>query len=52
MNGFSTGELLLYLGGAMMGLAAVAGVICLIGFRAARKRLRRILEQEYGICLK
>lgn len=52
MNGLLISELLLYIGGAAMCLAAVAGIVCLIGFRASGKRIKRILEQEYGVCPK
>lgn len=52
MNGLSISELLLYIGAAAMCLAVVAGVVCLIGFRVAGKRIRRILEEEYGVCPK
>lgn len=35
-----------------MCLAAAASVICMILYRLTGKRIRKILEQEYGKCLR
>lgn len=52
MDSLSSSELLLYIGEAVMGLATVSAAACIIIFRITGKKIKRILEQEYGKCLK
>lgn len=52
MNGLSSSEILFYGGIALMGLAAVGAVASAVIFKATGKKLKDILEQEYGKCLR
>lgn len=42
------GKLLLYVGIALMAIAAVTALVCLAVFRGRAKELKRRLEAEYG----
>lgn len=48
MNALLGSELLLYTGIATMCLTAVIAVICVVIFKISKRKLNRILEQEYG----
>lgn len=48
MFGLSGSEYLLYGGLTVMAISVIAAVVCVIVFRAAGKKIRRMLEQEYG----
>ncbi|MCI9143769.1 MAG: hypothetical protein HFH87_14345 [Lachnospiraceae bacterium] len=50
MNGLTPSEIMFYGGIAVMCLTAVAAVCCVILFKITGKKIRKILEQEYGKC--
>lgn len=50
MNGLPSSELLFYGGIAVMCLSAAAAAGCVIIFKITGKKIRKILEQEYGKC--
>lgn len=52
MEELSGSELLFYTGIVTMSLAAVAAVVCVIVFKIARRKLNKMLEQEYGTWLR
>lgn len=43
-----TGELLLYIGAAIMGITVIGAVIALVMLHVIKKRLDSQLESEYG----
>lgn len=48
MIALSGSELLLYGGIALMGVALLFGVLCMVVFRYSGQKLKKKLEQEYG----
>ena len=44
----STGQGLVYIGGALMALSAVAAPIVVLIYRRRKKRLEAVLERAYG----
>lgn len=48
MLGLSESEMLLYGGIAVMALAGVLAVLCVIVFTLTGRKIRRKLRQEYG----
>lgn len=46
--GLSVSEWLLYGGLAVMAAAVTASIVCVFVFRAAGKKIKRVLEREYG----
>ena len=48
MFGLSGSELLFYGGIVVMVMAVVFAVVCIVVFLFSGKRLKKILEQEYG----
>ena len=50
MNGLSSSELLFYVGIALMCLTAAAAAGCVAIFHVTKKKIKKILEQEYGKC--
>lgn len=50
MRGLSSSELLFYMGIGGMCLTSVVTVLFVIIFRITGKKIRKILEREYGKC--
>lgn len=45
-----TGEILIYCGVALMVIALVLAILSIVIFSITREKLRKKLEEDYGIC--
>ena len=48
MVGLSGSEMLLYGGIALMAVAVVAAIVCVVVFRCTGRKLKSTLQQKYG----